>query len=143
MARPRGPTRLHGRTRIHTHTHTYTEPPGGASRILRHTSSSPYRGESVLEEGPPVLPFGRGRGSGDFESEPPSIMGVGSVLTPSLLAAAAAAVSTTGEEGGGYGDEEEEQDDEITDETPFLREQRRRNLRRPLSQRCVGGMNRL
>lgn len=126
----------------HTHTHinTHPEPAGGASRILRQASSSPYlaRGDTAVDS-PSVFAFGLGRGSsGESEglaSEPPSIIGVS---TPSLLAAEAAVAASAGE-GRGYGgqqeDEEEEDEGDVTDETPFLREQRRRNRRRPLPQR--------
>ena len=113
----------------HTHPLGPTEPAGGASRILRQ--SSPYLGV----DSPPVFAFGGRGGSGDSEglpSEPPSIIGVS---TPSLLAAEAAAAAAAAGEGGDYGGEEDEEEGEVTDETPFLREQRRRTRRRPLPQR--------
>lgn len=69
-------------------------------------------------------------GDSDFLSTgPPSITGGASMesgLPPSLLAAAAAAATS---EASGYGDEEDAED-EITDETPFLQEQRRKGWRR-------------
>lgn len=127
-------------THTHTHINTHPEPAGGASRILRQASSSPYlaRGDTAVDS-PSVFAFGLGRGSsGESEglaSEPPSIIGVS---TPSLLAAETAVAASAGE-GRGYGgqqeDEEEEDEGDVTDETPFLREQRRRNRRRPLPQR--------
>jgi hypothetical protein len=121
-------------------TTTHTEPAGGASRILRQASSSPYQHASSVGS-PPVFAFGRGGGDSELGSgEPPSIMGgssVGPVLTPSMLAAAAAATSST--EAGGYdGEQEDEEEGEITDATPFLKEQRSGGWRRVLPQRCVG-----
>lgn len=97
-----------------------TEPAGGASRIIRKASSSPYHAAAV-GEGDSVMSI-----SGT--AEPPSIGGsssIGLALSPSMLAAAAAAASST--EGA-----EDEEDEEVTDETPFLKEQRRRDRRRPV-----------